>query len=151
VLGLGNTILRDEGLGVAALERLAAVASLPPHVQLVEGGIMGLDLLPFLDGISGLLVLDAVQTNREPGALVRLEGPEIQAALRVKMSMHQVGLQELLAVAAFQGVLPPRVVVWGMEPVDLGTGCELSELVTARMDALVAAAAEELEHWPPGA
>jgi hydrogenase maturation protease len=153
VLGLGNTILQDEGLGVRALERLAQDYALPPRVRTLDGGIMGLDLLPFLAGddgspaVSGLLVLDAVQTNRAPGALVRLEGAEIRAALGLKMSMHQVGLQELLAVAAFQGTLPPRVVVWGMEPAALGTGCELSPLIEARLPLLVEAAATELQRW----
>lgn len=147
VLGLGNTILQDEGLGVVALERLVAGGHLPPQASAVEGSIMGLDLLPFLDGISALLVLDCVQTNRAPGELVRLEGAEIHAALSLKMSMHQVGLQELLAVAAFQGTLPLKVVVWGMEPACLATGCELSPLVASRLPELVAAAAAELQAW----
>jgi hydrogenase maturation protease len=98
VLGVGNIILSDEGLGVRALERLVGRDLLPAGARALDGGVMGPDLVPFLDGVSSLLVLDAVQTNRPPGTLVRLEGDAIRTALALKMSMHQVGLQELPAV-----------------------------------------------------
>ncbi len=147
VLGLGNILLQDEGLGVRAAERLAARYRLPPDVQVMDGGVMGLDLLPHLEGVSHLLITDAVQSGQPPGSLVRLEGEAIPAALSLKMSMHQVGLQELLALAGFQGTLPEQVVLWGLEPASLEWGLELSAPIAAQIDALVDAAAGELRAW----
>jgi hydrogenase maturation protease len=147
VLGLGNILLQDEGLGVRALERLTARYCLPEEVQAIDGGVMGLDLLPYLEGVTHLVILDAVQTGQPPGTLVRLEGEETPAALAVKMSMHQVGLQELLAVSRFQGHLPPRVVLWGMEPASLEPGLDLSPAVVAQLDDLVQAVVQELREW----
>ena len=147
ILGLGNILLQDEGLGVRAAERLAARYRLPPDVQVMDGGVMGLDLLPYLEGISHLLITDAVQTGQPAGSLVRLEGEAIPAALQVKMSMHQVGLQELMALAGFQGTLPEQVVLWGLEPASLEWGLELSAPIAAQIDALVDAAVGELRAW----
>ncbi|RME43223.1 MAG: HyaD/HybD family hydrogenase maturation endopeptidase [Chloroflexi bacterium] len=146
-MGLGNILLGDEGLGVRALERLLVRYTLPAQVRAIDGGVMGLDLLHYLEGIDRLLVLDAVQTGRPPGSLVRLEGEEVPAALAVKMSMHQVGLQELLAVSRFRGTLPPGLVLWGMEPASLEPGLSLSDVVEARMDGLIEAVVEELHGW----
>ena len=147
VLGLGNILLRDEGLGVRAVERLAAAYDLLDNVEVLDGGTLGLDLLPRLTGVDALLLVDAVKAGEHPGTLVRLEGDAIQSALAVKMSVHQVGLQELLAVSAFQGTRPPRVVLWGMEPAEIDWGLELSRPVAARLDALSEAVAQELRTW----
>ena len=147
VLGLGNILLQDEGLGVRAVERMAARYRLPPDVQVVDGGVMGLDLLPYLEGVSHLLIIDAVQIGQPAGSLVRLEGEAIPAALQVKMSMHQVGLQELMALAGFQGTLPEQLVLWGLEPASLEWGLELSAPIAAQIDALVDAAMGELRAW----
>ena len=130
-----------------AAERLAARYRLPPDVQLMDGGVMGLDLLPHLEGVTHLLITDAVQTGRPPGSLVRLEGEAIPMALSLKMSMHQVGLQELLALAGFQGNLPEHVVLWGLEPASLEWGLELSMPIATQINALVDAAVGELRTW----
>jgi hydrogenase maturation protease len=147
VLGIGNILLQDEGLGVRALERLKQDYCVPSAIQLVDGGVMGLDLLPYLEDLSTLLVIDAVQTGQPPGTLVRLEGDAIPAALALKMSMHQAGLQELLATSRLQGTSPPKVVLWGMEPANVDWGLDLSAPVAARLDALVHAVVEELQDW----
>jgi hydrogenase maturation protease len=147
VLGLGNILLQDEGLGVRAVDRLMARYRLPPEVQAIDGGVMGLDLLPRLEGTTHLLILDAVQTGQPPGSRVRLEGEAIPTALSLKMSLHQVGLQELLALASFQGTLPPRVVLWGLEPASFEWGLQLSEQIAGQIDALVEAAVAELRDW----
>ena len=147
VLGLGNILLTDEGLGVRAVERLAAAHDLPENVEVLDGGTLGLDLLPRLAGVDALLLVDAVKAGGQPGALVRLEGDAIQAVLAVKMSVHQVGLQELLAVSAFQGTRPPRIVLWGMEPAEIDWGLELSPPVAARLNVLAEAVAQELRAW----
>jgi len=147
ILGLGNLLLRDEGVGLRALERLTTSYRLPAEVETMDGGTLGLYLLPYLEGVTDLLIIDCVQTDQPPGALVRLEGDAIPAALVLKMSEHQIGLQELLAVSRLQGTLPGRVVVWGMGPAAIEPGLDFSPAVEAQLDPLVRAVAQELRDW----
>lgn len=148
VLGLGNVLLRDEALGVRVVERLLERYEFPEGVRVMDGGNMGLYLLPYVEDASRLLVVDAVQARRPPGTLVRLVGDEIPAFLDVsKISPHQEGLQDLLAVATLKGYLPDEVVFWGAQIDSLGVGLELSSAVAAQMDALVAKVLEELARW----
>ena len=147
MLGLGNVLLRDEGAGVRALERLEARYGLPPEVQILDGGTMGLDLLPYVEQVSALMILDAVQTGQPPGSLVRLEGNELPAALALKLSVHQVGFQELLAASLFRGTMPERIVLWGIEPAAIEWGLDLSPSVASALDKLVECAVQELHNW----
>lgn len=147
VLGLGNILLQDEGLGIRVLERLIEKHHLPTNVRAVDGGVMGLDLLLYLEQADALLIIDAIQTGQPPGTIVRLEGEAIPIALAIKMSVHQVGLQELLATSRLQGTLPSRIVLWGMEPASLEWGLDLSPPVAAQVDVLVEKAVAELAQW----
>ena len=147
VLGLGNILLRDEGIGVRAVERLQTEYRLSSRVRALDGGTMGLDLLPYLEGISRLLILDALRVGGTPGSLARLVDEEIPRALALKLSIHQVGLEELLAAARFQDTLPERFTLLGLEPASIDWGLDLSSPVAAGMDALVEAAVLELQAW----
>lgn len=147
LMGLGNLLLGDEGLGVQALQRLLKRYRLPPEIEAIDGGVMGLELVNYFEGVDDLLVIDAVRAGKAPGELVRLEGDDIPAMLAVKLSMHQVGLQEVLGVAELMGTMPRRLVVWGIEPQLLTPGVELSPAVEHQLDALVEAVAGELRGW----
>ncbi len=147
VLGLGNILLRDEGLGVWAAESLRRQFEFPPTVAVLEGGTLGLDLLPRLEGVERLLLIDAVKLGREPGEIVRLEGGGVPAALDVKLSPHQVGVQDLLAVARLTGREPSLVVLWGMEPERLDPGTGFSPKVAAALPHLRDEVLEELRLW----
>ncbi|MCS6938164.1 MAG: HyaD/HybD family hydrogenase maturation endopeptidase [Roseiflexus sp.] len=147
VLGLGNIIMRDEGLGVRACERLTQRYRLPDGVTVLDGGTLGLDLLPHLEGVTNLLILDAINAGLPPGTIVRLENEQIPQTLALKMSMHQVGLQELLAVMSLRGQTPPHIVLLGMEPLLIEPGLDLSEPVQANLDALVESVVAELRSW----
>lgn len=113
----------------------------------MDGGVAGLDLLPYLESVTHLLVVDAVRMGAEPGTLVRLEGETLPLGLPMKLSVHQVGLHELLLLARLQETLPAHVVVWGMEPGALEPGLELSPAVAAGLERLVEAVADELKGW----
>jgi hydrogenase maturation protease len=150
VLGLGNILLGDEGVGVRVVERLRARYELPEGIQVMDGGTLGLDLLPYLKGTSRLLVVDAVQAGKAPGTLLRLEGKEIPILLDLsKVSPHQDGLQDLLAAAALTGCLPEDVVLCGVQIDSLRVGLELSPPVAAQVDALVERVAGELNLCRP--
>jgi hydrogenase maturation protease len=114
----------------------------------MDGGTLGLDLLPFLEDASRLLVVDAVQAHKPPGTLIRLSGDEVPVFLDAsKVSAHQEGLEDLLAVAALKGYLPSEVVLWGVQIESLGVGLELSHSVAAQVQNLMVKVLEELARW----
>jgi hydrogenase maturation protease len=147
VLGLGNLLRRDEGLGIRALERLQACYTLPDAVQQVDGGTLGLDLLCYLEGAARVLILDAALTDGPAGTLLRAAGDEVPSFFGMRTSPHEIALADLLAVTKLRGTEPGEVVVWGMQPAAFELGWELSEAVATHLDALVDAAAIELQRW----
>jgi hydrogenase maturation protease len=152
ILGVGNLLLSDEGVGLRVLERLAATYDLPEGVQTLDGGTLGLDLLYYLEGADGrpvenLLIIDAVEMGKEPGTLLRLEGDEVPAFLSVKVSPHQIGIPDMLFAAKLKNLYPRNVVLWGVQPGVLDAGLDLSPPVAACVDVLVSKAVEELARW----
>jgi hydrogenase maturation protease len=148
VMGLGNILLSDEGIGVRVIEHLLAQYDFPEGVLVMDGGTLGLDLLPYLEDAGRLLVVDAVQARKPPGTLIRLTGEQIPIFLDAsKVSPHQEGLQDLLAVAALQGYLPKEVVFLGAQVEALGVGLELSPAAAAQLDTLTEKVLIELDHW----
>jgi hydrogenase maturation protease len=147
VLGLGNILLHDDAIGVWIAESLGREFEFPENVAVIEGGTLGLDLLPRLDGVERLLVADAVEMGAEPGEMVRFEGDAVPHALQIKLSPHQVGLMDLLAAARLTGCEPGVVVLWGMQPGRLDPGTGFSEKVTAALPALAAKVLGELAAW----
>jgi hydrogenase maturation protease len=139
--------MSDDGVGVRVVQRLAAEYRFPPGCEILDGGTLGLDLLPRLDGVERLLIVDAVETGGPPGTVVRLSGEEIPVALKTKLSPHQMGLQDLLAVAELQGNCPAEAVLWGVQPEAIDVGMELSPAVGERVDYLVDKVLVELAGW----
>lgn len=147
VLGLGNILLRDDGIGVFVADSLARRFELPPSVDVLEGGTLGLDLLPRLEGVARLLLIDAVALGRRAGEVVRLEGDAVPAALDVKVSPHQIGLQDLLGAARLMGHEPPLVVLWGIQPQRLDPGIGFSPPVASALAELEDSVLAELRGW----
>ena len=147
VLGLGNILLRDEGIGVRAVELLTERYEFPPEVELLDGGTLGLNLLPYVEDADRLLIIDAVDVDGEPGTVVCLEGEEIPASLSVKISPHQVGLADLLAAARLRGHCPGEMMLVGVQPSVVDVGLELSPPVEAQVASLVDAALSQLSRW----
>lgn len=151
VLGIGNTIMSDDGIGVRVARELATRFRFPQRLKLMDGGTLGLDLLPHLEGIEKLLIIDAVMTDDPPGTVIRLEGDEIPKVFATKLSPHQMGLQDLLAVSSLMGHVPRTMVLLGVVPGELGLGTELSPPVEAVVERLVSLAIHELNSFgtPP--
>jgi hydrogenase maturation protease len=147
VLGLGNILMRDEGLGVRAVERLLERCDFPPEVEVLDGGTLGLDLLPYVEDADRLLVLDAIDMGAEAGTIDRLEGGEVPAFLSIKVSPHQMGLADLLAASRLRDRFPAEVVLWGVQPAVVDVGLELSPVVEAQIDTLVDRVLVELSQW----
>lgn len=147
VLGAGNLLLSDEGVGIHVIRRLEELYDLPEGVQILDGGTLGLDLLFYLEGVENLVIVDAVEMDQEPGSLTRLEGDEIPSFLSLKMSPHQIGIPDMLFAAKLRDMYPRNVVLWGVQPDLLVAGLELSPTVAAQLDVLVNKVVEELETW----
>ena len=143
VLGLGNTLHSDDGVGPRTIERLKGKAEIPDDVALIEGGTLGLELLPYVWDCSYLLVLDAVDCGQPPGTLVRLSGQELHT-LPGKGSVHQLGVADLLVALRVLASRQPTVVVLGVQPATTDWGTELSPSVESAMDSLIEAVLTEL-------
>jgi len=146
VIGIGNTIHRDDGAGVHALRKLERDSRLPGDVVLIDGGTRGLELIADAHGCSRLLFLDAVDVGENPGAIVRMTGVQLHG-LPGTASVHQLGLADLLATLPLTSDAPIEVVLLGIQPADTDWGTELSPAVEANLGELVDAAIEQLELW----
>ena len=147
VLGIGNLIMSDDGIGVRVVQLLSELYRFPAGVSVVDGGTLGLDLLPKLEGVDRLLMVDAVEMGQPPGSLVRLSGDSVPVALETRLSPHQVGLKDLLAVAMLQGFAPREIVLWGVQPERCQLGMELSATVAAQLFSVADRIVAELAGW----
>ena len=116
VLGLGNLLLEDDGVGPAALALLAERYEPPVGVQVFDGGTLGLSLLPYVEDAASVILVDAINADEPPGTFVRLDGDEVAPAVATRLSVHQVGVADLLEAARWSDRLPPRLVLLGLVP-----------------------------------
>jgi len=144
VLGLGNLLCADDGLGVVALGRLRRRYEIPPEVALVDGGTLGLALLPTLESAGSVWILDAVAADAPPGTFVCLEGESVEPALRERLSSHQIGVADLLDALHWRDTWPASLRVLGLVPESFALAIGLSPRVAAGLDALVEAVARGL-------
>jgi hydrogenase maturation protease len=144
VLGLGNILLSDEGVGVRIVEALDAAHALPDEVEVLDGGTSGLDLLDMVAERDCLIVADAVNANGPAGSVIRLEDDDIRMLFETRFSPHQLGLSDLLAALRLIDKAPRRVVVIGVVPQDTGLGMELSPAAADGRDAAVSMIIDEL-------
>jgi len=145
VLGIGNTLMQDEGVGVHAVKALVRRYELDLSVRVVDGGTSCMELLPTLEGVDLLIVVDAVRMGQPPASVHRLEGDQVPTFFKTKLSPHQVGLSDLLATLAFLGSTPERIVLIGVQPVSLSLGMELSPEVKAQLEEMVRLVVSELD------
>jgi hydrogenase maturation protease len=138
VLGVGNLLLGDEGVGVHAVRALSRDWEFPPEVELLDGGTAGMELLEPIRRARHLIVIDAIDAGATPGTVLRLAGDEVPVYFgRSHLSPHQVGLSDVLAVARLAGRAPATVTVHGIQPASLEPGLELSPRVAEALPALL--------------
>ena len=137
ILGLGNILLQDEGVGVRVVEQLQRQYRISGAVEVLDGGTASMSLAEHIRNRNHLIVVDAVKTGQAPGTVITLSGDEVPAFFQSRVSPHQMGLADTLAVLDLMGEKPADVTVIGAEPKDLDVGLELSDLVLKRVDELV--------------
>ena len=152
VIGIGNILLRDEGVGVRVvveLERRRADGRLmaPPGTRFVDGGTLGLELLPMLADASSVVLVDAVNLGHPPGTVVVIRGEEIEGTLSGHVSPHQVGVADLVAAARLMGVMPRNSSLVGIQPAEIDIGLDLTPQVEAAVLCAMSQVSAELERF----
>jgi len=151
ILGIGNILLKDEGVGVHVIQAMAdqiakGTLSLSEDVELVDGGTFGIDLLDTIAGRRKVIVVDAVQVTAAetagpsgiaPGAILRFTAADLQQRQTADLSLHQIGLFETLTMARQLGCAVGEVVILGIVPKTLESGLELSPEVAAAVPKII--------------
>ncbi len=138
ILGVGNILLGDEGVGVRVVEKIRNEHMLPDDVEVMDGGTLGLTLIPYLEGREVVFIVDAVDRGGRPGELYRIDGDDIDEVYNSrKLSVHQIGLREVLGLSRLQGFLPKMVCLFGIQPQTVEVGLDLSGPVSSRVDELI--------------
>ena len=143
ILGIGNILLSDEGAGVKAVEELQNRYDCSDAVEIVDGGTIGFELLPYFENRSHILIIDAVKTGNKPGTIVRIDDPP--AFFQKKVSPHQIGLADVMGMAVITDNMPQNIALFGIEPKELSTGLELSPEVAGNLSQLVDMVVDELK------
>jgi hydrogenase maturation protease len=147
VIGVGSPLMGDDGLGLVALEALREQWSFEPHLELLDGGTWGMNLLPFIESARRVLIIDAVHGGGEAGSFIKLERADIPRFFALKLSPHQIDLKEVLALAELRGNLPEQTVVLGLEPAVVEMSASLSLTVAEGIPRLVDEVVDHLEGW----
>ncbi len=147
IIGIGNVLLMDEGIGVHALNELKERYILPDCVNLIDGGTMGLDLLPFFEGNDRVLFIDAADFRTDPGIIKILRGEEIPRFLCSKLSVHQIGLPDMHCASALMGITPEDTRLIGIQPESVETGYGLTPRIQSKMEEIIAVVLSLLRDW----
>ncbi|MGA8144645.1 MAG: hydrogenase maturation protease [Candidatus Acidiferrales bacterium] len=146
VIGVGNTILSDEGVGVHAARMLQGDPRVPAGVTILDGGTIGLELVPYASGASRVLLLDAMNSGKRPGTLARMTGRDLLATTG-GWSAHQLGVADLITALFLVSTGPQDIVVLGVQPANTDWGTTLSSEVEAALVPLVDATLAQLQLW----
>jgi len=145
VLGVGNILYTDEGVGVRCMEKLAREHTFSGNVTLMDGGTLGLRLMDPLLECDMAIVLDAVLGGQEAGTIYRCTGDDMRKSIAFKDSMHQTDLVDTLIMCGLAGTRPDCVVI-GIEPHDYDSlSMEISSVLAARLDEMARFALKEIE------
>ncbi|NLI48471.1 MAG: hydrogenase maturation protease [Acidobacteria bacterium] len=145
VIGVGNLLLGDEGVGVHAIRTLEQVG-VPPRVELIDGGTAGLGLIGYLEDVDKVIFIDAADMGQSPGTFRRFQSDEVRILSAERgLSLHEIGLFNVLGLARQTGIWPPELVIFGVQPATLGHTVELSDVCAAVLPALVAAIQAEFD------
>jgi len=137
IIGLGSPLRTDDGLGTAAIERLAERGNLPPEAELIDGGLCGLSLLDLIEGADAVILVDAVQSDEPPGTIIRTSADQILRMDTPPGSVHEFRVAETLHLADSLGTPLPPITLVGMVPQDISPGQSLSAAVDANFSSLL--------------
>jgi len=147
VLGVGNILLQDEGFGVRVVEKLMSYYTFPENVEVLDGGTLGMELMRFLMGTDKLIIIDAIAGNGPPGTVYEMEQDQVKAYFREKVSMHELGIQDVLAVLEVLEKPIKELVVLGVQPATIDVGLELTPTAAGAVGAVIDKVISRLSAW----
>jgi len=141
VMGMGNVLLKDEGVGVHVI-RMLEEWNLPASVRLIDAGTAALDMLQIIGAVKKLIVVDTVKGGGKPGSVYKFKPSDIKSSERALSSLHQLGFMEALSIAERIGEAPRDVTIIGVEPGDISFGLELSSEIKNKLPDIISAVLE---------
>ena len=144
VMGVGSILMTDEGIGIRAIEELKKRYRFPENVELLDGGTSGIELLSYISRRDYLVIIDAIKSGNVPGTVLKVEGEDVPAQFRTRISPHQLGISDLLAAAMLTDEMPKQLVLFGIEPKDIVLGIGLSREVRKGLDHLLEVVVDDL-------
>jgi hydrogenase maturation protease len=145
ILGIGSILFSDDGFGIQVVQRMEKEYEFPENVLLVDGGVLGINLLGVISKPNHLIVVDTVRSHGKPGDLYRLEGDAIPERIRAKNSLHQVDFLEALTLCQALDKVPKTVII-GVEPEDIQTlSLVLTPAVQAQVEPVIGRVLAELD------
>ena len=144
LLGVGNNLLTDDGIGVQTIDQMRQY-NLPKGVEVIDGGIAGLDLLNVIVGRRVLIVVDAVDGDMEPGTIFRFTPDDIGHNRFQMNSLHELGLIETLRMSRLIGGAPDKVIIIGVQPAIVDWGLTLTDSLSACLPAVISIVRSEIE------
>ncbi len=145
LIGLGNLLLGDEGIGVHAINAIRQRYSFEPPVEVVDGGTLGLDLLSYFENKDTVVIVDAVNFGREPGYIGLLRDDEIPARINAKLTVHHIGLSDILSSLKLLGKSPKKITLVGIQPESFEFSLNLTNTLKSKFEELIDAAIMELK------
>jgi hydrogenase maturation protease len=144
ILGIGNILLKDEGIGVHVVNGLQAM-TLPSDVDIMDGGTLGLDLLFYIEGRKKVIVIDTVMAGEAPGTLYRFTDRELVAKKDFLRTAHGIDFADVVKTAEMLGRKPEEIVFIGIEPEDISDGLEPTALIAGRIPVIIDLVMKELK------
>ena len=147
VLGIGNLLMGDEGVGIHLIQTLEKFYTFSPSINLIDGGTTGLDLIPYFENCKKMIIIDAVDFQEEPGHIGTLYNEEIHYRFNTKLSLHHAGLADVLSVIKLTDIPSPDMMLIGVQPLQVKMGIELSDKIADKMEQILNIVTEKLEGW----
>ena len=145
IMGVGNILFCDEGFGIRVVEALQERYVFPGNVSVVDGGVLGINLMGIIAEADQLIVVDVIKNHGQPGDLYRIDGKAIPERIRAKNSLHQIDFLEALTLCQALDKVPETVIV-GVEPQDITTlAVDLSDTIAGRLDDMIRMVLVELD------
>ncbi len=147
LIGIGNILLSDEGVGVHVVRAIREKYIFSPEIEIIDGGTLGLDLLPYFERFDKVLIVDAVNFSKEPGYVGIIEDNEIPAVLHTKLSVHHIGLADTLVAAKLMDMKLSKVSLVGIQPQSLDFRLEMTDTVSSKINTLIDLTLKKLKEW----
>ena len=144
ILGIGNILLKDEGVGVHTAKKMMEM-DLPPDVEVMDGGTMGLNLLYYIEGRKKVIVIDTVLVGDPPGTIYRFTDESLVDNKPMLRTAHGIDFSDVIKTSKMLGTKPEEIVFIGIEPESLDEGLELTPTIEKRVPVLIKMVMKEIE------